>query len=123
MGVPPAGNGGTRNSGSQGNNGGNAAGRALEAAATGTGLAGLLTAAAGPGERYAALDDAGLAGAVRRWADEEAWCHGRMLAAIRPRPDSTAVTFTPAGPPPPGGYGDQDGYGTWNLRIADLDLT
>jgi hypothetical protein len=32
------------------------------------------------------------------------------------------VTFTPAGPPPVGGYGDRAGYGTWNLRIGDLEL-
>src|ERR1700678_2875108 len=83
MAAPPAGSGGTRNSGSQDSNGANAAGCALEAAPTGIGLAGLLTAAAGPGERYAGLDDAGLAGVVRRWADEESWCHGRVLAAIR----------------------------------------
>jgi hypothetical protein len=40
-----------------------------------------------------------------------------------PRPDSPAVTLTPAGPTPAGGYGDQAGYGTWILRIGDLDLT
>src|SRR5580658_813427 len=59
------------------------AGSTLESAPTGTALAGLLTAAAGPGDRYPGLDDAALAGAVRRWADEESWCHGRVLAAIR----------------------------------------
>jgi hypothetical protein len=32
------------------------------------------------------------------------------------------VTFTPAGPPPAGGYGDQAGYGTWILTIGDLEL-
>src|ERR1700722_4974158 len=58
-------------------------GSVLESAPAGTGLAGLLTAAAGTGDRYASLDDAALAGAVRRWADEESWCHGRVLAAIR----------------------------------------
>src|SRR5271154_6955125 len=63
--------------------GGNAGGGVLESTPTGTGLAGLLTAAAGTGDRYAGLDDAALAGAVRRWADEESWCHGRVLAAIR----------------------------------------
>ncbi|HXL88126.1 MAG TPA: DUF222 domain-containing protein [Streptosporangiaceae bacterium] len=39
------------------------------------------------------------------------------------RPDSTTVTLTPAGPPPASGYGDRAGYGTWILRIGDLDLT
>ncbi|HXL95908.1 MAG TPA: DUF222 domain-containing protein, partial [Streptosporangiaceae bacterium] len=103
MAAPPAGSGGTRNSGSQDSNGGNAAGCALEAAPTGTGLAGLLTAAAGPGERYAGLDDAGLAGAVRRWADEESWCHGRVLAAVREmirrRPLAGHEAKTPGGMP------------------------
>src|SRR5580698_6155633 len=82
MTAPPAGSGGTRNNGNQDNHG-SSAGCALQSAPTGTGLAALLTAAAGPGERYAGLDDAALAGAVRRWADEESWCHGRMLAAVR----------------------------------------
>src|ERR1700677_2591003 len=103
MAAPPAGSGGTRNSGSQDSNGGNAAGCALEAAPTGTGLAGLLTAAAGPGERYAGLDDAGLAGVVRRWADEESWCHGRVLAAVREmirrRPLAGHEAKTPGGRP------------------------
>src|SRR6202453_3554576 len=103
MAAPPAGSGGTRNSGSQDSNGGNAAGCALEAAPTGTGLAGLLTAAAGPGERYAGLDDAGLAGVVRRWADEESWCHGRVLAAVREmirrRPLAGHEAKTPDGMP------------------------
>jgi hypothetical protein len=103
MAAPPAGSGGTRNSGSQDSSGGNAAGCALEATATGTGLAGLLTAAAGPGERYAGLDDAGLAGAVRRWADEESWCHGRVLAAVREmirrRPLAGHEAKTPDGMP------------------------
>src|SRR5580698_9213040 len=77
MTAPPAGSGGGNG------NRGNAAGGTLEAAPTGTGLAALLTAAAGTGERYPGVDDAALAGAVRRWADEESWCHGRMLAAVR----------------------------------------
>src|ERR1700678_805655 len=59
------------------------AGSVLESTPAGTGLAGLLTAAAGTGDRYAGLDDAGLVTAVRRWADEESWCHGRVLAAVR----------------------------------------
>jgi hypothetical protein len=84
MTAPPAGSAGSGGTGSI-HNGDNSSGGGcvLEAAPTGTGLAGLLTAAAGPGERYAGLDDAALAGAVRRWADEESWCHGRMLAAVR----------------------------------------
>jgi len=40
----------------------------------------------------------------------------------QPRPDTTTVTLTPAGPPPAGGYGDQAGYGTWILAIGDLEL-
>jgi hypothetical protein len=81
--APHAGsNGGTGNNGN-GDESGHAGAATLEHAPTGTGLAGLLTAAAGPDERYPGLDDADLAGAVRRWADEESWCHGRMLAAIR----------------------------------------
>src|ERR1700678_3112728 len=103
MAAPPAGSGGTRNSGSQDSNGGNAAGCALEAAPTRTGLAGLLTAAAGPGERSAGVDDAGLAGVVRRWADEESWCHGRVLAAVREmirrRPLAGHEARTPDGMP------------------------
>src|SRR5580658_3873838 len=84
MTAPPAGSGGTRNNGNQDSHSSRSGGGGtLEAAPTGTGLAALLTAAAGPGERYAGLDDAALAGAVRRWADEESWCHGRMLAAVR----------------------------------------
>jgi Domain of unknown function (DUF222) len=101
---PPAGGGGTGNIHNQDNsNSGHGAGAALEYAPTGTGLAGLLVAAAGPGERYAGLDDAGLAGVVRRWADEEAWCHGRMLAAIREmirrRPLAGREAKTPDGMP------------------------
>jgi uncharacterized protein DUF222 len=72
MAAPPAGSGGTPSNSS-----------ALETTPAGTALAGLLTAAAGPGDRYPSLDDGGLAGTVRRWADEESWCHGRVLAAIR----------------------------------------
>jgi hypothetical protein len=120
---PPAGGGGTGNihnqdnssSGSQDNsnsNSGHGGGATLGHAPAGTGLAGLLTAAAGPGERYAGLDDAGLAGAVRRWADEESWCHGRMLAAVREmirrRPLAGHEARTPDGMP-----------SSWQATLAD----
>src|SRR5271170_7674730 len=68
---PPGGSAASRN------------GSTLETAPAGTGLAGLLTAAAGRGERSPGLDAAARAGAARRWADEESWCHGRVLAAVR----------------------------------------
>jgi len=54
MAAPPA--GGTGNIPNQHNS----SGCTLESTPTGTGLAGLLTAAAGTGERYASLDDAEL---------------------------------------------------------------
>src|SRR5580698_794229 len=111
MTAPPAGSGGTRNNGNQDNHG-SSAGCALQSAPTGTGLAALLTAAAGTGERYPGLDDAGLAGAVRRWADEEAWCHGRVLAAVREmirrRPLAGHEARTPGGMP-----------SMWQATLAD----
>jgi Domain of unknown function (DUF222) len=75
--APPAGSGGN------GDNNSDKAGGALNSTPTGTKLAGLLVAAAGPGERYGRLDDKALVDAITRWDAEESWAYGRKLAAIR----------------------------------------
>jgi hypothetical protein len=56
---------------------------ALSGTPPGLRLAGLLGQAAGPGKRYACLDDDGTVVAAGRWDALESWCVSQKLAAVR----------------------------------------
>jgi hypothetical protein len=68
---------------------------AVGATPPGTVLAGLLTLAAGSGERYPGRDDGAVITAAGRWDAVESWAGARKLASIR-----ELIRRNPAGAPP-----------------------
>jgi uncharacterized protein DUF222 len=82
---------------------GSRASAALGAVPPGVGLAGLLDAAAGTGDRYAGLGDGDVLAGVERWNALESWAAARKLAGIgeliRRNPEGGYAAAEPGGLP------------------------